>query len=136
MTDRALCRHHKAVFPSRQFGRAALGQRTQHLRNHIARPAYDHPVTGTQILAPDLVFVMQGGIADRCSPDKYGLQTRDRRQRAGTPDLYFNGEQASQCFFGGELVRNRVARRTSDKTGFGLQRAIVELVDNAIDIKR
>src|SRR3546814_2535963 len=58
-----------------------------HLGNDVAGALNDDVVALADVLARDLVLVVQGGARDHHAADGDRLQVGDRRQRAGAPDL-------------------------------------------------
>ena len=67
-------------------------------------------------------------------PTVTGLQLGDRRQRAGAADLDLDRLDDRRRLFGGELVRDRPARAARDEAEPLLQREVVDLVDDAVDV--
>ena len=55
----------------------------QHLRDDVAGALHDHGVADADVLARDLVLVVQRGVGDDDAADRHRLQLGDRRQRAG-----------------------------------------------------
>ena len=79
---------------------------------------------------------MQGGVGNGNAADEYGLQAGNRGYCAGASDLYINGFDNGQCFFGREFVGNGPARRTGDETQFFLLRQAVDFDHHAVDFIR
>ena len=52
------------------------------LRDHVARPLHDHRVTLADVLAVDVVLVVQRRVRDRDSADDHGLELSPRIERA------------------------------------------------------
>ena len=57
------------------------------LRDHVARALHDHRVTDPNVLARDLVLIVERRARDCDAPDMNRLEFRHRRQRASPPDL-------------------------------------------------
>src|SRR5690606_22950742 len=104
------------------------------LGNHVAGAAHDDGVALAHVQACDLVGVVQGGIGDGDAGDLYRFQTRDRRDRAGAPDLDLDRAQHGGLFLRRILVRQRPARRARDEAHLALLAVVVELVDHAVDV--
>ena len=86
------------------------------LGNHVAGAADDHRVADVHVLAPDLVLVVQRRVGDGHAADEHRLQPRDRRDRAGAPDLDVDAEELGRHLLGRKLVRDRPARLARDET--------------------
>ena len=117
-------------------GRALVREHAHDLGNHVAGAPHDHGVADLHVLAPDLVLVVQRRVGHGHAADEHGLQPRDRRDRAGAPDLHVDAEHLGRHLLGRELVRDREARRARDEAEPLLQREIVDLVDDAVDVER
>ena len=88
------------------------------------------------VLAPNFVFVVQGGVGYRHPTNEYRSQTRDRRQRPGSSDLNINAKHLGAGFFGRIFVRHRPARLTRHEAKLILKREGIDFIHDAIDIKR
>ncbi len=75
------------------------------LRNDIAGALHDHRVADANVLAGDFVLVVQRGVRHDDAADGDGLEARDRRQRAGAPDLNFDAAQDRRRALGREFMR-------------------------------
>ena len=84
--------------------------------------------------ARDLVLVVQRGVGDDDAADGHRMQLGDRRQRAGAADLDLDRFDDRRRPFGRELVRDRPARAARDEAEPLLQREVVDLVDDAVDV--
>ena len=73
----------KGLLPRGRFVR----HHRDHLRDHVAGALDDDGVAVADVLARDLVLVVQGGAADDDAADGDRLQLGHRRQRAGAADL-------------------------------------------------
>ena len=116
--------------------RPPLRQHADHFRNHVARAAHDHGIADMHVLAANLVFVMQGGIADRGAADEHRLQLGDRREFAGAPDLHFDVAHNGELLFRRKFVRHGPARLARDKAEFCLQCEAIDLVHHTVDVER
>ena len=106
----------------------------EHLRDDVAGALHHHRVADAHVLARDLVLVVQGGVGDDDAADGHGLELGDRRERAGAADLDVDRLDDRHRLLGWELVRDRPARRARDEAEPLLQREIVDLVDDAVDV--
>src|SRR6185369_13992876 len=88
------------------------------------------------VLAPDLVLVMQRSVGYRDAADEYGLQARDRGQCAGASDLDTDVEDFGRHLLGGKLVRDGEPGRARDEAEADLLLEIVDLVHDAVDLER
>jgi hypothetical protein len=79
---------------SRDVGRPLLQHDADHLGDHVAGALDDDRVADADILAADLVFVVQGRVRHDDAADRDRRQPRDRRQRAGAADLDVDRLQA------------------------------------------
>ena len=115
--------------------RARRSSDADHLGNHVAGAAHDHRVADAHVLAPQLVQVVQRGVADRGAADEHRLELGHRRQLAGAADLDLDVVQPRQLLLRRVLVRHRPARLARDEAQPLLQRAVVDLVDHAVDVE-
>ncbi len=116
--------------------RTAFQHHAQHLGNHVAGAAHDHGVAHAHVLAPHFVFVVQRGVGDGDAADRYRHQARHRGDGAGTAHLHLDRLHRGQCFFGGEFMGQREARRTRDETERALVFQPVDFIDHAVDLVR
>ena len=106
------------------------------LGDHVARAAHDHGVADVHVLAPHLVLVVQRRVGDGDAADEHRRESRDRRDRAGAPDLDVDAEHFGRHLLGGKLVRDRPARLARDEAELALQVEAIDLVDDAVDLER
>ena len=85
-------------------------------------------------LPRDFVLVVQRGVGDDDAADGDRPQFGDRRQRAGAADLDLDRFDDRRRALGGKFVRHRPARAARDEAEPLLQREIVDLVDDAVDV--
>ena len=86
-------------------------------------------------LRRDLVLVVQRGVADRRAADEHRLQLGHRRELAGAADLDVDAAHARHLLLRRVLVRHRPARLARHEAEPLLQRAVVDLVDHAVDVE-
>src|SRR6185295_9494335 len=129
---RALRRHHRVA----RIRRALLEYRTHDFGYHVTGAAHDDGVVDLQVLARDLVHVVQRGVAHGHAADEHRLELGRRRQRAGAPHVEHHVFHDGHFFLGRELVRQRPARRTRHEAELFLVRAAIYLVYNAVDLER
>ena len=84
--------------------------------------------------AADVILVVERGVLDHDAADGDRLQARDRRERAGAADLDVDRQQLGGRLLGGELVGDRPARAAGAEAEAVLQREVVDLVDDAVDV--
>ena len=101
---------------SRQFSRLAARRDTffqQHsldLGNHAARPHNLYPVADTDVLASQLLLVMQRGARNAHSPHHHRLKMGYGRERAAASHLNLDRKNARLHLALGKLVRNSPQR--------------------------
>ena len=112
---RALGRHH----PLRQ----ALGPQRQHraddLGDHVAGLAQDDGVAGADVLALDLVGVVQRRPLDRRAGDLGRLHHPERRHPAGAAGVDLDREELGVDLLGRVLERDRPPRRAAGRARAG-----------------
>ena len=108
---RALVRHVEPI------GLRARARRlhARDLGDDVARAPHDHGVALPDVLAADLVLVVQGRVRHGRAADEHGLQARHRRERPGAAHLDVDVLDLGGRFLGGELVRHSPARRARDE---------------------
>ena len=85
------------------------------LRDDVAGALHDDGVADADVLARDLVLVVQRRVGDDDAADGDRLEPGDRRQRAGAADLDLDVAQHRRRLLGRELVRDGPARRARDE---------------------
>ena len=115
-------------------GRPALVAHLDHLRDDVAGALHDHGVADPDVLALDVVFVVQGGAGDHDAADGHRLERRDRREGAGATHLHRDPDHPGLRLLGGELERDRPARRAADEAQAPLVVDAIDLHDDAVDI--
>ncbi len=88
---------------------AGRHHRPHHLGDHVPCPSDHHQVADAQVLAADLVFVVQGGVGDDRATHLHRLQHRVRSGGPGPPDVDLDVQETGGAFLGGELVGDRPA---------------------------
>jgi hypothetical protein len=92
-----------------------LGDDAHDLRDYIAGTAQHDRIANTNVLALELVDVVQRGVRYGRTADKYGIETCDGRERACAADLPLDCPHPRHLFLCRKLVRDGPARRTRDK---------------------
>ena len=92
-------------------GGPPVGEDADDLRDHVAGALDHHMVADADVLAADLVLVVQCRVGDDDPADGDRRQPRHRRQRACPPDLDVDGVENRFCLLGRKFVRQRPARR-------------------------
>uniref|UniRef100_A0A0N4ZWK6 Amidase domain-containing protein n=1 Tax=Parastrongyloides trichosuri TaxID=131310 RepID=A0A0N4ZWK6_PARTI len=116
----------------------ALGtQRIDHaddLGDDVAGALQDDGVADADVLAGDLVLVVQGGVADHDAADGDGMQAGDGGQGAGAADLDVDAFQNGRGLLRRELVGDGPSRASGDEAEALLPVQTVDLVDHAVDV--
>ena len=118
----------------RRVGRAAVEHDPDDLRDHVAGALHDDRIADPHVLAADLVLVVQGRALHDDAADRHRFEHRGRGQRALASDRDHDAAHHGLRLLGGEFMRQRPARRAAAHAEPGLQREIVELVDDAVDV--
>ena len=105
-----------------------------HLRDHVAGAAHDHGVADADVLARDLVLVVQRRVRHHHAADRHRLEFGGRRERAGAADLDLDAQQARHRLLRLELVGDGPARRARHESQPLLPIEPVDLVDDAVDV--
>ena len=133
---------HLGVQRTRAFFREVIGLRAARLvlhdlddlRDDVAGALDRHGVADPHAEPLDLVLVVQGRVLHHHAADGDRLELGDRRQRAGAADLDLDVADDGRRPLGGELVRDRPARRARHKAETLLPVEAVDLVDDAVDV--
>src|SRR5579871_397615 len=104
------------------------------LRNDIAGALDDHRVADTDVLALDLVFIVQGRAANDDAAHRDGLEIGDRRQRAASADIDEDVVDHGLRLLCREFMRDSPTRRAADEAQALLEIEVVDLVDHAVDV--
>ena len=114
--------------------RPLLFNRSENLRDHVARPLHDHRVADPHVLPRDLILVMQGRVLHHDAAHGDGIELGDGRQRAGAAHLNIDVAQDGGRLLGGKFVGERPARACVCETQALLQVEAIDLVNDAVDI--
>ena len=128
----ALRRHHERL----RIARTLFRHDADDFGDHVAGTAHDHGIADVDILAPDLILVVQRRVGHRDAADEHGREPRDGRDRTGAPDLDVDPEHLGRHLFRRELVRHGPARFARDEPERALRGERVDLVDDAVDVER
>src|SRR5271165_7518172 len=113
--------------------RPAVEHDRDDLRDHVAG-ALDHDgVADPNILAGDLVLIVQGGALHDDTAHGDRLEHRHRGQRALAADLDRDVLQYRLSLLRREFLRHRPTRRPADHAEPLLQSEVVDLVDHTVD---
>ena len=119
-------------------GLRALGPLVEHdahhLRDDVAGAAHDHRVADADVLAGDLVLVVQRGVRHHDAADRHRLEHGGGRERAGAADLDLDAQQLRHRLLRRELVGDGPARRARHEAQPRLPVEPVDLVDDAVDV--
>src|ERR1700746_2892951 len=102
------------------------------LRDHIAGALHDHRVADADILAGDLVLIVQGGALHDDAAYGDRLEHRHRGQRALAADLDRDVAQNGLRLLRRGFFRPRPTRRPADHAEPLLQSEVVDLVDHTV----
>ena len=105
---------HRAVgrhLPDRLAAVAGVDDRAHDLRDDVAGALEHDGVADAQVLAPDLVDVVQRGVAHRGAAHDDRGDVRDRGHGADAADVDLDLLELGGDLLGGELVGGRPARR-------------------------
>ena len=103
----ALGRH----VPLDRIGPAPIQHRTHYLGDHVARFMNDDGIAHTDVLAADLVDVVQRGAGDGGAGDGHRVELRHGGEHAGAANLDADLSQHGGLLFRRELERDGPARR-------------------------
>ena len=104
------------------------------LGDHVAGLAQDHGVAGADVLALDLVGVVQRGVLDRGAGDEGRLHDAVRRDAAGAADVDPDVEELGVDLLGRVLEGDRPARRPAGRAEPALQGDVVDLDHDPVDL--
>src|SRR5207244_355919 len=91
--------------------RALLRHKTQDLRDDIAGALHDDHVADADVLAGDLVLIVERRIGDDDAADGHGLEPRHWRHRTSAAYLDIDPFEDRHRLLGGEFVGKSPARR-------------------------
>jgi hypothetical protein len=113
---------------------AQVGDRGQHLGNHVTGPADHDDVADQHALAAHLVLVVQRRAGDRDAADVHRLEHRERRHPPGPADVDRDVEQPGVGLLRRVLERDRPPRRLGGRPEPALEPEVVDLDDDAVDL--
>src|ERR1035437_2788288 len=118
------------------LSRTGLLDHLNHFWNHVARPLNSDFVSDPNILAINLVLVVQGCSTHRCSSQANRRNDRHRSQRTGPSDLNNNILDRGRLLSRWILERDHSSRAARDVScPIHLLKA-VELDHDTVDLKR
>ena len=116
--------------------RPSLDDRADDLGDDVAGLLEDDPVADPDVLAPDLVEVVERRPRDGRAGDLGRRQVGDRRQRPRPPDVRHDVLEERLDLLGRELEGDRPARRPADHPEARLLVEPVDLDDDAVGLVR
>ena len=130
----------RALLRRRGRLRAALAldrvrRRRDDLRDHVARAQHDHLVARADVLAGDVLLVVQRRQLHGDAADADGLEHRERVQVAELADVPHDVVQQRDLGGRRELPGDRPARVAPDDAQAPLQLDVVDLHDDAVDLE-
>ncbi len=111
-----------------------VGHHAHHFGDHIPGAAHHHGVSDPHVLAVHLVDVVQRDVAHRHAAHEHRREPRHRRERSGAADLELDVPDDGERLVGSKLVGDRPARRARHESEPLLVGAVIELVDDAVDL--
>ena len=116
----------------------ALGhvrRRRDHLRDHVAGAQHDHLLADAQVLAREVLLVVQRRLLDGDAADVDRLEHRVGVQVSELAGVPADVEQRRDGGRRRELPGDRPARLAADDTEPALQLEVVDLDDDAVDLE-
>ena len=117
---------------------AALGhvrRRREHLRDHVAGAQHDHLLAVADVLAREVLLVVERRQLDRHAADVDRLEHRVRVQIAELPGIPADLLERRDRGRRRELPRDRPPRLASDHAEPALELDLVDLDDDAVDLE-
>ena len=105
------------------------------LRDHLAGAAHDDDVALADVLAVDVVEVVQRGALDGDAADADGGEHGVGVERAGAADADRDPFELGRGLLRGELPGDGPARFAADRAQVALQAQVVDLDDDAVDVE-
>ena len=115
-------------------GRARITHHAHNLGYHIARALDDYRVANADILARNLIGIMQGGIAHAHATNRDLLQFGNRRKRTCAPHLNVDILQHGCRLLRRKFMCDRPARRARYKAQPVLIVERINLIDHAVNV--
>ena len=106
-----------------------------HLRDHVAGALDDDPVADAQILAGDVLLVVEGREPDRRPADLHRLERGEGHEGARAPNAHRDVEQPRGGGGGRELVGDGPARRPAHRPEAVLHVHVVDLHHGPVDVE-
>ncbi len=113
---------------------ALAGHRPHDLRDDVSGPLHDHRVADADVLAADVVLVVQRRLLDDDAAHLHRLQHGEGVEAAGAPHVDGDLQQLRRRLDGRELVGHGPARLSSHVAQPLLQRQPVDLHHQAVDL--
>ena len=127
--ERAALRH-----PPRLRARLVLARGPDDLRDHVTGALDDHEVADADVLAPDVVLVVQRRARHGDAADVHRLELRERVQHARAADADVDRDQARHRRGRRPLERTREARAAVQRAETALLVERVDLDHDAVDL--
>ena len=108
--------------------------RSDDLRDHVSGSLDDHGVPLANVLAVDVLLVVERRGRDGDAPDHHGLELRPRVEGAGSPDTDVDAAENGLSLIRGPLVRPRPARPLVERPEPRLLLERVDLDNDAVDL--
>ena len=128
---RAGRRHH----PRLAVRRPPAEHRPDDSRDDIAGLLDDDPVAFADVLAREVVGVVQRRHRDRRAGQEHRFEHRERRDRAGAPDVDLDLSQQRRLLFRRKLERDGPARKLAGGAERAALRVGIDLDDHAVGIE-
>ena len=116
-------------------GRPPLFDYPDHLRDHVAGALDDDRIAGADVLAGDLILVVERRAGDGDATDMHRLELGDRSQRAGASDRDRDAVQNRLGLLGRELVSDGPAGRPAGGAQTLLPVEAVDLEHDTVDLE-
>src|SRR5204863_517800 len=113
---------------------APFRERLEHIGDDVARSLDEHVVADADVLALDLVHVVERSVRDRYAADVDRFERGDRSDHAGAADARPDIEHPRGRLPRLELVGDRPPRRTVSRAEAALQPERVDLQHHSIDL--
>ena len=94
----------------------------------------EHGVADADVLARDLVLVVQRRVGDDDAADRHRIEPRDRRQRAGAADIDLDAAQDGRRAFAGNLCATAQRGERETKPSRCCRSRSIDFVDDAVDV--
>ena len=108
--------------------------RPDDLGDHVAGAPHDHRVALANVLATNLVLVVQGCVGDRHAAHGHRIEHGERGDLARPPGVHVDLLEQRGPLLGRELERDRPSRRVRRRAEVALLIDAVDLDDDAVDL--